>query len=276
MQRVVFADSWSRFFAEFGLTSFDDFFEHSTAKTIGRNNKCSVVTFSRNNKRSVVTFSPDADPQKRQFFMKRFLHPHFKDMLFTRRNLGEFCSQARYEWENARLLLDNGIETYRPVCYGETTKWGVENKSFVVTEKLQTRCLTDFVRQEWHSLDKQQKETIMTGLAAFVRRIHALNVSMPDLYVWHIFLAENAAGKYDFAVIDLHRMSRNVTNKNHMIKNLGRLNHSMRDSYFDEELKQLFIESYAANSWDGDVAALMAQVKSHSDAISARRKQRPY
>jgi hypothetical protein len=218
------------------------------------------------------------DSQEKQFFMKRFFHPHFKDVFFAWRRFGELCSQARYEWENARLLLDHGIETYKPVCYGEETKWGIENKSFVVTEKLQAQSLTDFVRQEWHNLQRQRKERIIIGLAAFVRRIHALNISLPDLYVWHIFVKEGAtsSGEYDFAVIDLHRMSRNVKDKNKKIDNLGRLHHSMVDSYFDEKLKQLFIESYAADDWDGDITALAAQVKKRSAAVSAKRNPKPY
>lgn len=272
MQRVVFAESWRRFFAEFGLESFDDFFDYSATDVIGINNR-----------RNVVTFILGTDSQKRQFFMKRFIHPDFKDMLFTRRSFGEFCSQARCEWENAGLLLDNGIETYRPVCYGEKTKWRIENNSFIVTEKLHAQSLTDFVRQKWHNLQRQQKEKIIIGLAAFVRRIHALNISLPDLYIWHIFLKESAdspAGEsrtdYDFAVIDLHRMSHNVTSKNKKINNLGKLHHSMVDSYFDEKLKQLFIESYAAEDWDGEVTALVTQVQKQSDAVSAKRNPKSY
>lgn len=265
MQKVIFVDSWSAFFAESGLKSFDDFFEHPAAETIGTNTR-----------RSVTAFSLGADSQKKTFFMKRFFRPHFKDMLFTRRNLGESCSQGRYEWENARLLLDGGIDTYRPVCYGENTMWGLETKSFVVTEELQAKCLTDFVRQEWQGLQRQQKEKIMTELAAFVRRIHALNISLPDLYVCHIYLTENTDGGYDFTVIDLHRMSRNVTNKNRKIKNLGRLHNNMLDSYFDEKLKRLFIESYAANDPDSDVTALVNQVERYSNAVSTKRRQKQY
>jgi len=265
VQRIVFADSWSEFFAEFNLKSFDDFFENLAAKTIGVNKK-----------RNVVTFSLGPDLQNKRFFMKRFSHPHFKDMLFSFRNIGRPCSQARYEWENARLLLDNSIETYRPVCFGEKITLGIENSSFLVTEELQSRCLTDFIRQNWHGFQKQQKEKIITGLAAFIRKIHALNICLPDLYVWHIYIIENTAGEYDYAVIDLHRMSRNVTSRNLKIKNLGRLHHSMLDSYFDEELKQLFVKSYAAGGRDGDIAALLAQVKRYSDAVSARRRQVQY
>ena len=201
MQRVVFSDSWSDFFAEFNLKSFDDFFENLPTEKIGANKK-----------RNIATFSLGRDSNKKRFYMKRFYRPHYKDMILSWRNIGRPCSQGRYEWENVRLLLENSIETYKPVCFGEKKTWGIENKSFFVTEELKSRCLTDFVRENWHSLKQQQKEKIITGLAAFIRKIHVSNICMPDLYIWHIYITENA-GQYEYAVIDLHRMSRNVTSR---------------------------------------------------------------
>ncbi len=265
MQRVVFANSWSRFFAEFDIGTFDDFFERLAAGARGGNSR-----------RNVVSFSLGPDSQKKTFFIKRFFRPHFKDVLFARRNVGESCSQGRYESESARFLLGNDIESYRPVCYGEEKKWGIETKSFVVTEELASACLSDFVRENWHTLERPQQEKIVAGLGAFVRRIHVLNVSLPDLYVYHIYITESAAGDYQFAVIDLHRMSRNVTNKNQKIRNLGRLHHSMLDDYFDDELKQLLVKSYAADSWDGDVTDLVTQVEKLSAAVSSKRKKKVY
>jgi len=265
VQRVVFANSWSRFFAEFDIGTFDDFFERLAADAKGGNRR-----------RNVASFSLGPDSQKKTFFIKRFFHPYLKDVLFARRNVGESCSQGRYESESARFLLDNGIESYRPVCYGEEKKWGIESKSFVVTEELQSPCLTDFVREKWQTLERSQQEKIVASLGAFVRRIHALNVSLPDLYVYHIYVTESAAGEYEFAVIDLHRMSRNVTNENRKLKNLGRLHHSMLDDYFDDELKQLLVKSYAADNQDGDVAALVARIEKFSLAVSAKRRKKAY
>jgi len=264
VQRIVFADSWSDFFAEFDLKSFDDFFENLEAKTIGVNKK-----------RNVVSFSLGPDSHKKKFFMKRFSRPHIKDMIFSWRNIGRPCSQARYEWENVRLLLENGIETYRPVCFGEKIKYGIENSSFFVTEELQSQCLTDFIRQNWDGFQQQQKEKVITGLAAFIHKIHDSNICLPDLYVWHIYITESA-GEYEYAVIDLHRMSRNVTNRRPKLKNLGRMHHSMLDRYFDEELKQLLVKSYAADGQHGDVTKLLAKVKRYSDAVSAKRRQVQY
>jgi hypothetical protein len=264
VKRIVFADSWSDFFAEFDLKSFEDFFENLEAKTIGVNRK-----------RNVSSFSLGPDSNKKKFFIKRFSNPHFKDMLFSWRNIGSPCSQGRYEWENARLLLESGIETYRPVCFGEKMMYGIENSSFFVTEELHSQCLTDFVRENWAGFRQQQKEKIITGLAAFIRKIHDSNICLPDIYVWQIYITENA-GEYEYAVIDLHRMSRNVANRRLKIKNLGRLHHSMLDSYFDEELKQLLVESYAADGRHGNVTRLLARVKRYSDAVSAKRRPVQY
>lgn len=265
MQRVVFADSWSRFFAEFDVGTFDDFFERLGAGAKGGNSR-----------RNVVAFSLGADSQKKNFFIKRFFRPHFKDVIFARRNIGESCSQGRYESESARFLLDNGVESYRPVCYGEEKTWGIETKSFVVTEELRSACLSDFVREKWHTLERRQQEKIVAGMGTFVRRIHALNVSLPDLYIYHIYITEIAGGEYEFAVIDLHRMSRNVTNKNQKLENLGRLHHSMLDDYFDDELKQLLVRSYAGGTWEGDVTALVTRIEKLSDAVSAKRRKKAY
>lgn len=264
MKRTIFTDSWCQVFAEFGLRSFGDFFDHSAIEVIGSNEK-----------RSVGKFTLGSDSQQKQFFIKRFFRPHLKDVFFAWRNLGKFCSQAQYEYENAGLLLDNGIGTYRPVCFGENTKWGIENKSFIITEKLEGLVMTDFVRQHWHNLDRHEKEKAVADLAVFIRSIHNLNISLPDLYLWHIFINKNSDGGYDFAVIDLHRMSRNV-NINTQIKNLGRLDYSMLDKYFDEDMRHLFVKAYAGHDRPGDIVSLARKVKMFSKAISSKRRRQEY
>ena len=264
MQRIVFKDNWRELFAEAGMESFDDFFNYRDGLVIGRNNK-----------RTVTAFSVDKKGASKDFFMKRFTKPHLKDMFFTRRAFGQFCSQGQFEWENANFLIENGIETYRPLCFGEQTKWGLERYSFLVTEKLQSESLTDFIIREWGHLKRSKKEQIITGLGAFIRKIHKLNVSLPDLYIWHIFLRERQ-GRWEFAVIDLHRMLRNITSVDKQLRNLGRLDHSMTDKYFDEQMRRLLIESYADPDWLGSIDELAAKVRKYSKTISTRRNQKPY
>ncbi len=116
MEKVVFAaGTWRKFFAKFGLESFDDFFDYSQGQTINKNTKRNVskLAFGEGDNRKV-------------FFRKRFFSPHVKDMIFAWRSFGRLTSQAAVEWHNANMLFENGIETYRPVCYAAQTKFSLE------------------------------------------------------------------------------------------------------------------------------------------------------
>jgi tRNA A-37 threonylcarbamoyl transferase component Bud32 len=265
VERVVFSSSQAEFFAGYGLRSFDDFFYYQHGKRVNKNKKRDVSVLSL------------GETNPTQVFIKRFHRPHLKDMFFTRCNFGRLCSQAACEWQNANALLEKGIQTYRPLCYGEKIICRLEKKSFIITEKLQGQSLSDFVTQNWLQLNQNQKEKIIVSMANQIRRIHDANISMPDLYIWHIFIKEKqVAGEWDFAFIDLHRMRQNVTDKNQKLKNLGRLDHSMTDKYFDETIRRLLIESYAGSSRFADISGLVDKVKNYSAAVSLKRKPKPY
>ena len=269
MEKVVFTDGWDEYFAARGMQEFADFYDYSAGG----------VLVNKNSKRNVqrLVFEGDGGGA---FYMKRFERPHLKDTYFAFRNYGKVMSQAQLEWENARLLLANGIDTYKPACYGHRIACGLERMSFFITEELAGQCLTDFVAGSWSELEQAQKEQIIKEIGAFVWRIHKAKVRMPDLYVWHIFLTEKTeergGDKYEFAVIDLHRMSHNITNNRSRIEDLGRLHHSMRAEYFSEDLKRLLVESYARAAEINNATELVAKVEKKSQAVSAKRKVLSY
>ena len=190
--------------------------------------------------------------------------------------MGRICSQSAYGWENANLLSAKGIETYRPACFGETFTFGIESKSFLVTEQVRAEELKDFVAQKWLGLSEEDKNAIISQLGAFVHRIHDANISLPDLYIWHLFIKQQAPGQWEFTVIDLHRMVRNTADKNEQMRNLAMLDHSMVDKYFDQTSRKLLIESYALDHRPGGVEKLADKVRRLSASISARRKPKPY
>jgi len=229
MKQVIFSNPWRAFFEEQGLRGFEDFFDAFEGTQINKNTK-----------RSVLTRTFENGGQSRTFFLKRFFNPHFKDMLFALYNWHRPCSQGRLEWNCANYLLSHGIETYRPACFGEISILCVEWRSFFLTEKLPGMSLTEFLKQCWLTINTHRQEKLLSDLAGFIRRIHSLRVSLPDLYAYHIFVEQcklgiNADGKenaYSFAVIDLHRMSINVPAWRMpavRIENLARLNFSLRD-----------------------------------------------
>lgn len=268
MKKVIFADSWKTILAENGLRSFDDFYNYSGKKGINKNNK-----------RSVSILRLKVNGEEKTFYMKRFRHPHLKDIFFVFLNCGKIYSQAAYEWGNMRLLTKNNIETCRPICFGEKSRLGFERKSFIITEELPGVCLKDFIAKNWQMLPQSEKELLVASMAQFVRKVHKARISLPDLYVWHLFLTENenaeGFGKYDFAVIDLNRMKRNSKSRNERIKNLGRLYFSMIDKYFDKQMRRHFVRCYLSSASDERFDKFARRVKKYAAKVSAARRHKP-
>ncbi|MCE5340290.1 MAG: lipopolysaccharide kinase InaA family protein [Planctomycetaceae bacterium] len=265
MERVFFADSYEQVFADKGLKTFDDIYNCDDGQQINKNTKRNV---------SVLRFKTKDGEKK--FFLKRLHDSHFKDMLFVFMNTGKIVSQAAYEWGNISRLAKVGVGAPTLACYGEKLLLGIERKSFIITQELDGQCLTDFVAQNWAMLPQLEKEKIIISLAKNIRKIHDAQISLPDLYVWHIFISPNANNDYNFAFIDLNRMKRNMWNKGEKVENLGRLHHSMLDKYFDKPLRKLLIEAYADEKKQREIENLIRRVEKYSRKFSARRKVKLY
>jgi hypothetical protein len=263
-ERVTFAGHWEEFFAKFDLRSFDNFFDYSAGQVV-----------SHNHNRNVVEFTLNDGPVSKTFFIKKFHSTHYKDILSAWSEFGRPVSQAAVEWNNANLLLENKIGTYIPVCFGIKNFCGFENKSFIVTEKLASIPLSEFVTRNWLSLNSTGQKQVLSAVAKFVRRIHALDVSMPDLSMWHIFVPpDNFTDQCQYSIIDLHRMTRNVSGYEKKIKDLGKLYWSMSPKYFTDEMKDFFINEYMDNM-NGQTAILIKKVLRYA-AVTASRRHLPY
>lgn len=262
MKQIEFADSALQiFFSEQGLACFDDFFDYSDGKQINKNTK-----------RNVIVIRLKSKSEERVFYMKRFHDPHFKDMFFTFQNYGRICSQGQLEWNNARYLLNHGIETYHPVCFGQQTFLGFERRSFFVTEQLKGICLTDFLNTEWTTLPRPKQEDLIRRLAEFFCKIHASKISLPDLYVWHIFLTwDGREENVSFSIIDLHRMSIRVRGHQSAAKNLGAFLYSMPDERFDTQLREIFMEIYLQNSSNKNPQTFLNRL--HQREIKLRKRR---
>lgn len=267
MQRIEFDAAQEAVFVQNDMKRFEDFFGYDKGKTINRNEK-----------RDVNILRLDGPDGPRVYYMKRFFSPHPKDMLFTIRNFGRLCSQAELEWRNAHILLDNGIETYRPAVWGAHTFCGIEMRSFFITEKLNGRSLIDYLLNNWSTFETPQQDKLVIGLARFFRTLHQARLSLPDSYLWHLFVMEpiDPRQAYRFAIIDLHRMQINAASSRHAPRNLGALMFSLPDEWFDARLRELFINTYL-ESTDGtliaDRQAFLETLKKREQILTARRKK---
>ncbi len=234
--QLVFADTSQEYFGRCGLRTFAQFFE------------AKGLVVNKNKRRDVARLTLDGPPP-RTVFMKRFHQPHLKDALAGLRRFGRLMSQAAIEWNNANQLLQNGIGTYKPLCYGEQVVCGFERRSFLITEQLDSACLLDLVLDRWQDLDRPARENLVIEMANLACRIHALNISLPDLSVWHLFTPAATFGRqYEFSVIDLHRMMQNGRRMSRRIRDLGKLRWSMATRCFDDSLKDLLVSTYAAGA----------------------------
>jgi len=258
VERIIFAESWREFFGGVGLESFGDFYDYPGGTRIGKNER-------RNVYRLVFGEGPDA----KVFYIKRFHNSHLKDMLSARCNFGRLTSQAGVEWSNANLLFENGIDTYKPVCMGERTICGLERKSFVITEQLKSTCLLDFVIKKWHALERPRQDRIIIAMAQLARKAHQANISLQDLYLWHIFIDEESLeDDCRLSVIDLHRMLRNIKDPNKKITDMGALYWSMSSDYFDAEHKDLLVATYSRDDCKEDV---LEKIRKRARVLDNRR-----
>ncbi|MBC8377879.1 MAG: hypothetical protein H8E62_01760 [Planctomycetes bacterium] len=266
MKNVTYANHWQPYFEHLGLRSFDDFFNYEDGETVNQNTK-----------RNVVVLKLPHNIHTKTFFMKRFFNPHFKDMLFTLRNFGKLCSQGELEWRNANILLEHGIETYHPACFGVETLCGIERRSFFITEEINGICLQDYLVQYWADLADDDKEKIVLKLAAFFKKIHAVRISLPDAYIWHVYMVKHIdnAEDFEFGMIDLHRMQINTRGNRQAAENLGRFLFSLPEGFLDEKLRNAFIENYLDADFIRNRDAFVATMTKREKTLLKRRKKRP-
>jgi hypothetical protein len=263
MKKIVFESDWQSFFEFHQLHGFDDFFHFDRGRIINQNSK-----------RNVVVLELVQDGQRRTFFMKRFIQPHFKDMLSAFCYFGKLCSQAEVEWRNAKILLKNGIETYHPVCFGVQSRLGLEQQSFFITEQISGPCLTDYLSRSWKDLDDTEKKALVVNLGAFFQRIHTAGIRLPDSYLWHIYRIEPVNnGSYTLGIIDLHRMQICTHSPARAAKDLGAFLFSLPDGFMDQRFWALFMDSYLDNRGIRNADAFRRAVQQWGKRISSRRKR---
>jgi hypothetical protein len=267
MHYIEFNPAFESIFAQNGLRTFEDFIHWDEGQMINRNEKRDVT---------ILRFATSDGP--RVFFMKRFFSPHLKDMVFTFRNFGRLCSQAELEWRSSSILLENGIETYRPACWGAQTCCGIERRSFFVTEKINGRSLIEFLLENWSGFASHQQEKLIIGMARFFRKLHTARLSLPDSYLWHLFILEpiDPQQPYRFAIIDLHRMRINAAAWHHAARNLGALLFSLPEEWFDTKLRELFLNTYLEPVEGKTITnqkAFLDTLKKREKILIARRKK---
>ena len=126
--------------------------------------------------------------------------------------------------------------------------------------------------KKWHALERPRQDRIIIAMAQLARRAHQANISLQDLYIWHIFIDEESLeDDCRLSVIDLHRMLRNVKDPNKKIMDMGTLYWSMSSDYFDAEHKDLLVATYTGDGGAGGKEGALDRIRKRAEVLGSRR-----
>lgn len=124
-------------------------------------------------------------------------------------------SKARRSFENATRLLDMGFDTPQPIGYAEGRRCGHLVDSYYICLQLEG------VHDMRYWLNDPEKRASLPGMAELLARLHANRIWHHDFSPGNILVGRDADGNRTYSLVDVNRMSFNVRNKRHLLRNLG-------------------------------------------------------
>lgn len=157
---------------------------------------------------------------------------------------------AANEWRALRRLAALGVDTMRPVAFGERGGNPACRQSFLITEELApTISLEDFCR-DWVRTPPPPalKHALIRRVAEMARRMHRGGVNHRDFYICHFLLHLPVDPKTPrLSLIDLHRAQvRKQTPRRWRNKDLAALYFSALDIGLTQRDRLRFLRIYFA------------------------------
>ena len=139
-----------------------------------------------------LRFSWPLETNTKDYFIKVFHRRHgaamFKDVLRW--------TKARRFWRRGLALHAAGFNVPSTILCGEKRRWGVCERSFVVTEEIEGQpapvFLSSFSYSTGDNAQIKLKRRALAQLGQLVRRFHELGFIHGDLVATNIFLAQSA------------------------------------------------------------------------------------
>ena len=186
---------------------------------------------------------------------------------------------ASNEWRAIDRLTAAGVDTMRPVAYGQSGSNPAARHSFIVTEELApTVSLEDFCRN-WREVPPPAalKHALIARVAEMAGRMHRAGVNHRDFYICHFLLHLDPAPTADvlkLSLIDLHRAQlREGTPRRWRDKDLASLYFSALEIGLTRRDRLRFLRIYFARDLRAilrDEAVLLESLTREADRLQAR------
>jgi len=243
--KSFFIDSdYKTAFSKSGLTSIEDVFSFDAAENLTKSN---LARF-----RTRLQFEIDSPqlPSSTTVFMKHYDRPPVLVQLRNWLSRHNRKSCALCEFEAANKLTAAGINTPKVISYGEQWDALLEERSFIITEKIPDaesleRKLPDFFHSPTTTENLKLRKNFIVQSAHFIRKFHETNYRHRDLYFSHIFYGD----KGKFYLIDLARVFRPmVLRRRFQIKDIAQVYYSAPAKHFSKTDRLRFYMAYAGQS----------------------------
>lgn len=185
--------------ARHGLVALDDFFRLSSGRRL---DKAGLESW-----RQRWRLDLPEEGGRLTCYLKRFLRPPLRRQWERWREGHWSLGTAGVEWRNAQLLAAAGIAAVSPVAFGQEMFGPWERRSFVLSREVPgeslERWLPAHVPPAERDPDPARRRGRLNALADFIGRFHRAGFVHRDLYLSHVFMADEA-----FRLIDLQRVFR--------------------------------------------------------------------
>lgn len=188
---------------------------------------------------------------------------------------------AGNEWRALKRLTALGVDTMRPVAYGEHGCNPATQHSFILTEEIAPAVsLEDFCR-DWSAVPPAPtfKRALIEHVATMARRMHRGGVNHRDFYICHFLLhlpIDERAPK--LSLIDLHRAQvRKAVPRRWRDKDLAALYFSALDIGLTKRDYLRFLRTYFARPLRETLAseaALFGRLATEAARLMARYKRK--
>jgi heptose I phosphotransferase len=168
--------------------------------------------------------------------------------------LGLWHSTAWWEWRQIQRLRRAGIPTMVPVAFGEKLRGCFERRSFLVTEAVPGQSLERWVPARLEVVGTPgahataaaaRRRDLISQLARLVAALHGAGLVHRDLYLSHIFVSFDDAGRSLLHLIDLTRVFRPRWRRSRwIVKDLAALNFSSPAQHVSQTDRVRFLRAY--------------------------------
>lgn len=139
---------------------------------------------------------------ERDLFIKFFLYNRWRHLLKS----PFLKAKAKFAWENAEMLLEEGFQTPSVVIVGEKRSFGFVQKSFFVTEGVEAVSLKMFLKGPFdvslESLGVSRRD-FFTRLGHLIGSLHAKGIYHGDLHLGNLLIwGPSSNAKWGFYFLD--------------------------------------------------------------------------